>query len=1264
MNEKSGREGSRLFIHLARTVSCLLFIICIIFVYVIIVSLRPAILPDIENRAVGGVLDLRNFQLDDPIEIIGQWERIPIECCENLLLNLEASEIVEVPMSFTSVTDHASAYRLLILPDAELTETYIFLSPIQGRYKVLFNNELVFMDGMESSAASIIPMLPVAAFRLDFDTSLEYQELVILICSTYEGADFFHSEFVLGSSDSIRIYIQKRFATWALITGLLIMLIVNRLIFMMICPENEIASLMTLIDAAIMFRILLGIPELYHVKFVLFDFSISNENIARVNFLPVLLIGIVTIHFIARIFNTQNQINKRWFQAITSMSCIVGIVFFINIHLMATNLGFAIYLLFFMPGSFLGGLVFLRYLRENRITLLQMLYVIMLAVIGFMIVYEMNTIRSANGNFLILVTGYFVLIFLHVFFSLWENNSKYKEYESLSHGFEEAARALRVRNIDLQNATQEQQRLEILLQTVNSAAAVLLAVENEDKFEEALMQSMEKIGHCLSSDRVQLWRVNLYDSGIFTTLVNQWLSELGEKYPQIELNKEIPYGTLPRWEEMFLGKKCFNGPTAELPPIERHFIDPHNALKSVVIIPIFLQEEFWGFFTIDDCVNERIFSDEEMDILRSASLMIASTVHRVEQTAAMQRIEVAEESNRAKSRFLARMSHEIRTPITAVMGISEIQLQNPDLSPNIEESFAKIHNSAKLLLGIINDILDLSKIEAGKMEIVCEEYELSSVISDVTNINLTSLDNKDVKFRIYVDETLPAYLIGDSLRIEQILNNLLSNAFKYTKYGTIEFSVECQKLEREDVILVFSIRDTGLGMSPEQVDILYNEYTRFHEQRSYSIGGTGLGMPIVSNLSKLMDAKIELESKVGVGTNVVVRIPQKTANTKILGKETALQLQQFENMFATAKRFNFVPEPMPYGHVLVVDDVDANLYVAQGLLAFYGLNIETCSNGYESIEKIKQGKIYDLIFMDHMMPGIDGTETMRTLRDMGYTAPIVALTANTMLGQAETFIKNGFDGFISKPIQTKQLNIILTKHIKDRQPPEVIQAAITTNSVIADVNTTKGNIVSTSIQENINTYLGSADLIKKLQLDFAKSQKNKLLEIRHTLSKGDTETAHLLSHSLKGLAGLIGEETLANAARDVEHILATGKTPDNNLLQALEIELKRVLNSISEATEFNNVDNINNSDILDNKNNKDDKSNHDINNKADFDSDKVTELFDKLCPLLKTSNAECLSLLDEVRIIPETSILVRQIEEFDFRAALKTIDALREKLEV
>jgi signal transduction histidine kinase/CheY-like chemotaxis protein len=398
----------------------------------------------------------------------------------------------------------------------------------------------------------------------------------------------------------------------------------------------------------------------------------------------------------------------------------------------------------------------------------------------------------------------------------------------------------------------------------------------------------------------------------------------------------------------------------------------------------------------------------------------------------MHRAEIAEESNMAKSKFLARVSHEVRTPMNAILGITEIQLQNDSLSQGTQEALDKIYNSGYLLLNIINDILDLSKIEAGKMEIVPVKYEIPSLINDTVHLNVMRYDSKPIDFKLDIDENIPLLMLGDELRLKQILNNLLSNAFKYTEKGEVCFSIFVERQEKTDpVSLVFRVSDTGTGMTEKQMNRLFDEYTRFNTETNRTAEGTGLGMAITKHLVDLMNGEITVESEPGKGSVFTVRIPQEVLGSGVLGKETVDNLRDFRlgRAMQMKKAPQIVREYMPHGKVLIVDDVETNLYVAKGLLAPYGLTVDTAVSGLEAIQKIKNGSTYDIIFMDHFMPVMDGIEAAKKIREMGYSGHIVALTANAITGQAEMFMENGFVDFISKPIDIRQLNAVLNKLI-------------------------------------------------------------------------------------------------------------------------------------------------------------------------------------------------------------------------------------------
>jgi signal transduction histidine kinase/CheY-like chemotaxis protein/HPt (histidine-containing phosphotransfer) domain-containing protein len=494
----------------------------------------------------------------------------------------------------------------------------------------------------------------------------------------------------------------------------------------------------------------------------------------------------------------------------------------------------------------------------------------------------------------------------------------------------------------------------------------------------------------------------------------------------------------------------------------------------------------------------------------------------------MRRAEIAEESNREKSNFLARVSHEIRTPMNAILGITEIQLQNEN-SPELKEALEKIHHSGYLLLGIINDILDLSKIESGKMELTPVKYDVASLINDTIHLNVMRYESKPLEVNLQVDENIPSELFGDELRIKQILNNLLSNAFKYTDFGEVSLWVTVESPPEEEskqISVVFRVSDTGQGMTQEQVERLFDEYTRFNLEANRTTVGTGLGMSITRHLVRMMKGEISVESDPGKGSVFTVRLPQETVGAAALGKEMADNLRQF-NLGKASQREKapqIVRDYMPYGRVLVVDDVETNLYVARGLMAPYGLSVETAISGFESIDKVKSGAVYDVIFMDHFMPKMDGIEATKYIRALGYTNPIVALTANAIVGQAEMFLENGFDGFISKPIDIRQLNAMLNKLIRDKYPADIVEAAQKLKASLRK-STSKG------IPEAMDPQLAK---IFMRDAQKAETVLETFYEKRDNFTEEDIHQYIINVHSMKSALSIIGESDLSSLAAKLE----------------------------------------------------------------------------------------------------------------------------------
>jgi signal transduction histidine kinase/CheY-like chemotaxis protein len=491
----------------------------------------------------------------------------------------------------------------------------------------------------------------------------------------------------------------------------------------------------------------------------------------------------------------------------------------------------------------------------------------------------------------------------------------------------------------------------------------------------------------------------------------------------------------------------------------------------------------------------------------------------------------ADAMNVQKSAFLAQMSHEIRTPMNAIIGISEIQLENPKLPSEIKEAMSMIFNSANVLLSLINDILDLSKIESGKMELTPTDYYVASVIHDTAQLNSLRIESKSIDFKINVDKTIPSVLHGDDLRIKQILNNLLSNAAKYTKDGEVGLSVtsEPDPSDPSAITLVFSISDTGQGMSAEQIATLFDKYTRYNLDANRKIEGTGLGMNITKSLVHMMNGEISVNSQPGKGSVFTVRLPQVVSNSSELGDEVSENLQEFRQKgIYHKKETHIMREFMPYGNILVVDDVQTNLYVAKGLSVPYGLQFDSASSGFEALEKIKDGKVYDVIFMDHMMPEMDGIETVKKMREQGYVAPIVALTANAMAGQAKIFLANGFDDFISKPIDTRQYNAILNKLVRDKQPPEVIEAARQQQKQMSEKNAVMSQQPQKSEIDPELLGIAMHDTEKAI------AELEGIYEKRDSFKDEDLRKYTVCVHGMKTVLANIGETELSQVAYRLE----------------------------------------------------------------------------------------------------------------------------------
>ena len=496
--------------------------------------------------------------------------------------------------------------------------------------------------------------------------------------------------------------------------------------------------------------------------------------------------------------------------------------------------------------------------------------------------------------------------------------------------------------------TEEINRQNELLKAVNNVSSILLYPDMEH-FEDILLKSMSIMGNVVDVDRVCIWKNHKKDGRHYCSLIYEWVSENRPKLDR-DYTTDVSYDdVLHGWWETLSQGKCINSLVRNMSADERAQLNPQKVL-SIFITPVFMYDEFWGYVGYDGCLKERIFSDNEIIILRSAGMMFANAFIRNDITksivdASLELVRAkdqAEKSNRSKSIFLSQMSHEIRTPMNAILGIADIRLRSGALSPENEEAFGKIYEAGDLLLNIINDILDLSKIESGKLELVLSKYDVPSLINDAAQLNSMRYDSKTINLSVQVDENTPVELLGDELRIKQILNNILSNAFKYTQAGIIEFAVSAELVRKrlhesesaavemsgetaspdDGITLVFRISDSGQGMTKNQLERLFDEYSRFNLKTNRTVVGVGLGMNITKRLIKLMNGDITVQSEPGKGSVFTVRIPQKRVSREVCGHEAAEKLRSFRfKSNVITKMTQFIREYMPYGSVLVVDDV-------------------------------------------------------------------------------------------------------------------------------------------------------------------------------------------------------------------------------------------------------------------------------------------------------------------------------------------------------
>ncbi len=517
---------------------------------------------------------------------------------------------------------------------------------------------------------------------------------------------------------------------------------------------------------------------------------------------------------------------------------------------------------------------------------------------------------------------------------------------------------------------------------------------------------------------------------------------------------------------------------------------------------------------------------------------------------------IAERSNASKSDFLANMSHEIRTPINAVLGMNEMifreALQSRDDLPedrsDIRKTFADICNysgnitsAGNSLLSIINDILDFSKIEAGKMEIVNADYQLSSVLNDVSNMISFKAKSKDLDFHVDVDDTVPDGLYGDELRVRQVITNILNNAVKYTHEGSITLSVRSSAStvtsDNGDryIDLIVGVKDTGIGIKEEDIDKLFGKFERVNLNQNSTIEGTGLGLAITQSLLSMMNGHIEVQSEYGKGSLFTITLPQRVTFDEPIGDFREKFEQMIKAQKARKEAFH-----APDAHILIVDDTIMNLVVAKGLLKNTGILIDTAESGAESIE-LCRSNCYDLILMDQRMPEMDGITAMNRIKEdagsQNKNTPFICLTADAVTGAKDKYLAEGFDDYLSKPIDSHSLERLLLKYLPPEKVHKEFEAVAPVVSVAYDSNSP---YIDKS--EAMSFCGGDESLYKELVDEYINDSDRKTFVLNESRSTGDWKNYAIIAHALKSSSKMIGAMELSETARRMEKAADVGDT--------------------------------------------------------------------------------------------------------------------------
>ena len=568
-------------------------------------------------------------------------------------------------------------------------------------------------------------------------------------------------------------------------------------------------------------------------------------------------------------------------------------------------------------------------------------------------------------------------------------------------------------------------------------------------------------------------------------------------------------------------------------------------------------------------VEETVLKDNEL--IQGYMMTIVDVTKIIEQNHLMKRLVLqTEDANRAKTNFVSNMSHEIRTPMNSIVGITEILLRSRH-SPKEQEYLLNIQSSGRVLLTIINDVLDCSKMEAGKMQLFDEPYDTCSLFHDLRISMENRIGHSGLELIYDIDQDIPCKLKGDMGRIRQVIINLVNNAIKYTEKGSVRFSVHVRQKNTDKVMLYYEVADTGIGIRKEDQKILFDAFQRVEMDRNRYVEGTGLGLTISQNLVNMMGGVIEVESEYGKGSRFFFTIeqtiidPTPVSAVNYNGQKDNVTEKEAECLFIA-----------PEAHILLVDDKELNLVVAKELLKPLRMQIDTAENGLQAVKMVR-GSQYDLVLMDHMMPVMDGIEAAKAIRalpeDKYQKLPIIALTANAMVDARKEFLNAGMNGFVAKPIDfariCNQLKLWLPKDLVRDVPKEEAKKLLADDLSDREIQPEDPQM-GFSFEEGVKHCGSKAALMKTIRI-FYRTIDSKANKIEQCLKEGLISDYVIEIHALKSSALLIGAVPLSEAAKELEDYGKQGKTevleektPD---VLTLYRDLKNILRPYAEKEE-------------------------------------------------------------------------------------------------